>query len=65
MAKLSVDHDACIGCLLCISLAPDLFETDEEGKSVPKKTELTDPDEIKLAKDVAGQCPANAIKVEE
>ncbi|MFW6231118.1 MAG: ferredoxin [Nanoarchaeota archaeon] len=62
MASLEVTS-ACIGCSACVSAAPDLFEMDGM-KAVPKKTDLSG-DEVQQAKDTAGICPVDAIKVSE
>lgn len=32
----SVDKDTCIGCGLCPSICPSVFEMDDDGKAVAK-----------------------------
>ena len=56
-----VDKDKCIGCGLCVSLCPDVFELGEDGKSRVKN-----PDGCNACdcKEVAESCPAGAIKLE-
>ncbi len=61
MAKLSVTEE-CIGCSACVGNSPELFEMSGD-KAVPKKTDLT-PEEETAAKQTAGICPVDAIKVE-
>jgi NTE family protein len=34
--KLSVDRDKCIGCTICVALAPQIMEMDETGKARPR-----------------------------
>jgi ferredoxin len=34
--ELDVDREKCIGCALCVSLAPDLMSIDSQGKAVPR-----------------------------
>jgi ferredoxin len=60
MKKPSVDKDLCIGCGSCISMCPERFELDEEGKStVISGTCDCDLEEIVLS------CPVQAITIEE
>lgn len=58
--KVSVDEEKCIGCGACVSVCPDVFEMNDDGKSVAKESE-TDKDCAKEAVDV---CPVDAIEVE-
>ena len=51
----SVDKEKCIGCGACVSVCPDGFEMDENGKSIIKSTECSC---LKEGKDV---CPVDAI----
>lgn len=60
MAKVTVDENVCIGCGLCVSTCPDCFEMGEDGKSHAKSETC----ECNLV-DVAADCPAGAIHVEE
>lgn len=59
MAKVRVNKDLCIGCGLCVSMAPASFEFDDDGKAKAIVEEATDE-----ANDAAGNCPAQAIEVE-
>jgi ferredoxin len=60
MAKPSVDKELCIGCGSCISVCPECFELDDEGKSsVIAETCDCDLEEIVLG------CPVQAITVED
>ena len=63
MAKVTVDQETCIGCELCSTLCPKIFEV-KNGKSKPKKKDISG-DEIECAKKAAESCPTNSIKVEE
>jgi ferredoxin len=59
-----VDKDTCIGCGLCPSISPEVFEMQDDGKageivdSVPETAQDS-------AKEAAESCPVNAILVEE
>ncbi len=62
--KLTVDSEVCIACGACYgSVAPDLFVSDDEGKSkVIKQPE--NEDELKKAQEAVDSCPAQAISLE-
>ena len=56
--ELEVVRDKCIGCGLCVSLAPNLMGLDAEGKAYPR-TRTTDWSPADG--DFVGYCPTNAI----
>jgi ferredoxin len=60
--KIIVDKNKCIGCGTCVALAPEIFEMDNEGKSVVKKNPTINEETLKLAID---SCPSQAISVEK
>ena len=61
--KAKVDQDLCIGCGLCPSIAPEVFDLGDDGKAhsfvdtVPESSE-------DLAKEAESSCPVDAIKVD-
>ena len=61
--KAIVDRDACIGCGLCESICPEVFELDGENIAVvmvdviPQESEDT-------AIEAQDECPVSAITVE-
>lgn len=58
-----VDKDTCIGCGLCPTICPEIYEMDDDGKAKAVDKEI--PAEfVESAKDAADQCPVDAIKVE-
>ncbi|HIP74461.1 MAG TPA: ferredoxin [Euryarchaeota archaeon] len=61
--KVRVDRDTCIGCGVCVALAPEYFKLDSEGKSVAVKEEVAPEDEEKV-RNAASSCPTQAIKTE-
>jgi len=61
MAKITIDSSTCVGCGLCVNLCPDCFELTDEGVAKVKAEDCSSCD----VKDIASQCPVNAINVEE
>lgn len=58
MKKLVVDSSKCIGCGLCKTLAPEIFDTDKKGKS---KVLVSNPPNNKKLHDAIESCPTKAI----
>jgi ferredoxin len=58
--KVRIDRDACIGCGLCVSVMPEVFEFDDEGKA-RVHTQPAEGVEVEVAND----CPTGAIIVED
>lgn len=60
--KIIVDKEKCIGCGTCVALAPEIFEMDNEGKSIVKKSPTINEETLKLAID---SCPSQAIIIKK
>ncbi len=58
MATPVVDPDLCTGCELCVDIAPNTFEMNDEGVSTVVDPEGDDEGAIQEAID---SCPAEAI----
>lgn len=62
--KAFVDRDECIGCGLCTTICPEVFELDDEGIAIV----IADPipaDAIDTAIEAKDSCPTEAISIEE
>ena len=58
-----VDKNICIGCGVCPTVCPEIFEMDDDGLARASENEIAD-DLVESAKDAEEQCPVNAITVE-
>lgn len=62
--QIKIDKNKCIGCGLCLSIAYEVFELGEDGKS--KIKEDADLEKNKeLIKQAKENCPVQAIEIEE
>jgi ferredoxin len=62
--RITVDRSRCVTSGQCMSLAPELFDQDEEGFSVALRDPATAA-EMAAALSAARICPARAIAVTE
>ncbi len=60
MKKVSVDQGLCIGCGLCNSIAPAVFEIGDDGLAKA----IVDVTDDSAADEAAASCPVTAITVE-
>jgi ferredoxin len=60
VSKIIIDRDACIGAGPCVTVAPGVFQLDEENKVYVVDQNAADGDTILLA---AQSCPVQAIRV--
>lgn len=58
--KAAVDRDVCIGCGMCESLCPDVFQLDDEVISTVL-VEVIPPQSELCAQEAQEQCPVSAI----
>ena len=55
---VSVDNEKCIGCGLCASICPEVFEMGKQGKAQVKSGAAKNNEKCKEATD---SCPVQAI----
>lgn len=60
--KASVDHDLCIGCGLCESICPQVFEMGDDGLAHVIGQVTADLEES--AEEARESCPVEAISIE-
>jgi ferredoxin len=60
ISKIIIDRDACIGAAPCVTVAPGVFQLDEDNKAYVVDQNAADGDTILLA---AQSCPVQAIRV--
>jgi ferredoxin len=58
ISKIIVDRDLCIGAAPCVTVAPGVFQLDDENKAYVVDPKAADDDTILLA---AQACPVQAI----
>ncbi len=62
--QIIIDKNKCLGCGLCVSIASDIFEIGEDGKS--KIKEEVDLEKNKqLIAQAKESCPVQAIEIDD
>ncbi|MFH1837316.1 MAG: ferredoxin [Candidatus Omnitrophota bacterium] len=59
--KVTVNEETCIGCGLCVQVAPDIYEM-KEDKAMALVNEIPE-DKMRGAQDGSEQCPVAAIEI--
>ncbi len=61
--KAEVKAEECIGCMLCVSTCPDVFEMNDDNVAAVKVTPV--PAEAEAScREAADNCPVDAIILE-
>lgn len=55
---VKINKEVCIGCGACVSICPDVFEMNDDGKADVKSGANTNAD---CVKDAIDSCPVDAI----
>ena len=64
MSRVQVDRDRCVGSGVCESLAPEVFELDDDGVLQVHREE-PGPDDLDAVRDTVQSCPARALALAE
>jgi ferredoxin len=59
--NVSVDRDLCIGCGMCVSICPQVFEMDDKEIAIVRANPAEMTDTLQEAVD---SCPTSAISIE-
>ncbi len=62
--RVIVDRDRCEGNAVCLGIAPDIFDLDDEDYAVVK-TDPIPPDQEALAEQAIAECPRAAMLRED
>ena len=63
MMKVTLDHEGCIGCGLCISTVPEVFEVNADGKA--EAYGHTTDENRAAVQEAIDACPVQAISAED
>jgi ferredoxin len=58
--RVEVDRDRCEGNAVCVGIAPDLFDLDDEDYAVVKQDPVA-ADQENLAEQAIAECPRAAL----
>ncbi|MET0700433.1 MAG: ferredoxin [Mycobacterium sp.] len=58
--RVEVDRDRCEGNAVCVGIAPDLFDLDDDDYAVMKVDEIP-TDQEQLAEQSVAECPRAAL----
>ncbi|HEY2225552.1 ferredoxin [Actinomycetospora sp.] len=64
MPKIVVDYDKCTGLGICESIAPDVFEVDDDGSLLLLEEKPDEGRRGELQEAVDG-CPTGALSIED
>ncbi len=62
--KVKADFDLCESNALCVGIAPDVFELDDDDYLVILTDEVT-PDNERRVRQAVASCPKAALSIEE
>jgi ferredoxin len=58
--RVEVDHDRCEGNAVCVGIAPNLFDLDDDDYAV-MKVDVIPADQVELAEQAVAECPRAAL----
>jgi ferredoxin len=64
LGSIEIDRERCAGHARCLTIAPDLFDLDDDGRAIWLRQPET-AGEVEAARRAARGCPEQAIRVDE
>ena len=64
-AQVKVDWDRCVGSGMCLSIAPSVFDLDDDGNMLLLHGDGLAADEVDPVRDAVACCPAEALELLE
>ncbi|CAJ1579415.1 ferredoxin [[Mycobacterium] wendilense] len=62
--RVHIDRDRCEGNAICVGIAPDLFDLDDDEYAV-MKVDVVPADQEELAQQAIAECPRAALSRED
>lgn len=59
---VTIDHDGCIGCGLCVAVCPDVFSMHDDGYA--EVTGEANDSNIDSVREACESCPVSVIQIE-
>lgn len=60
--KITVDKNKCIGCGMCVTIFPEVFELGDDGKAKMKVQEFKGL-KVQKVQEAVDSCPVQAIEI--
>ncbi|MGW0044922.1 ferredoxin [Rhodococcus sp. NPDC003348] len=62
--EVKVDFDRCEANGVCVGIAPDVFDLDDDENLIVTQPVGDDPETVALMEEAVSQCPRAALKLE-
>ncbi len=62
--KVTADFDRCVSNAVCVGIAPDVFEIDEDNYLQFRTDEVTEDNEARI-REAVRSCPTSALSLTE
>jgi ferredoxin len=61
--RVKVDWDKCVGSGMCLSMAPSVFDLDDDGNLLLLHGDALAEDEVSAVRDAVACCPTEALEL--
>lgn len=62
--RAMIDREGCIGCGMCASICPEVFQIGDDGKAYVVNEDIPDS-ELVAAKEAESGCPVSVIGISQ